>query len=183
MEEKTLKFHLGSLSQHYRNAFLQICVCENRIAAINDDGSVLVWEKEWKTLHFQKTDPEDKTFGENLSEDCHSTNDKVKESTNVNISVKSDLEQTEYEGMKKKDVENSSHDKVPDKLNEKQENTNKRIKLETFAEKADKCPVSDISCLEKTKINFSKVTVEDNSLLALDTGKEEHKNVSKVGII
>lgn len=156
----------GSQARGHIKSSWKVCVCENRIAAINDDGSVLVWEKELKTLHFQKRDPRDETIGERLSQDNQSTNDKVKESTNVYNNSNYELEQTKYEDTKRKCVKNNCHDKVPYKLNEEQENMNKRLKLETFPEKQD---ISNNLYPEKRKIDFAKVAVEDNSLLALDT--------------
>uniref|UniRef100_A0A0P4VZK8 Uncharacterized protein n=1 Tax=Scylla olivacea TaxID=85551 RepID=A0A0P4VZK8_SCYOL len=158
----------GSQARGVIKSSWKVCVCENRIAAINDDGSVLVWEKQWKTLHFQKRDPDSETLGKNLSQDIDSTNYKGKESTNIDTSMKFHLEQREYESTKRKDLENTSHDTVPYNHITETQTMNKRCKLETFTKK-DEWQVSNLSCPATTKITFAKVAVEDNSLLAVDT--------------
>ncbi|MPC55735.1 RCC1 domain-containing protein 1 [Portunus trituberculatus] len=53
----------GSRARGVIKSSWKVCVCENRIAAINDDGSVLVWENQWRTLHFQKRDTGSETLG------------------------------------------------------------------------------------------------------------------------
>ena len=151
--------------------FFQVFVCGNRFATINDVGSVLLWNNErWRTLHFQKREP-DENIQDNIQENTQDNlniNDEVKESTNIFM-------KSEYENTIKKDIENSSHDKVPDEeIFERQENMmNKRQKVEIITKKEDNWPVSDLSSRpEKRKIRFDKIAVEDNALLALDTGKK-----------
>lgn len=143
---------------------LQVCACENCLAAINDDGSVLLWKNEWRTLHFQKDHlserPERNFAGNNA-------NYKEKKNTSLDI-VKPELNEVVCENKRSAKEEISSSVEMSNKVEFKsQEIGNKRLKVEVITEKKDK----DKSDSETIKVSFSKVAVEDNLLLALDTSK------------
>lgn len=142
----------------------KIYACENRLAAISDNGSVLVWRKEWRTLHFQKLHL-GRRLDENKLEDENHTNDKEKKSTDSDI-LEPKLSEVVYENTKcTKEQINSCNEVCRKEKCKDQEGANKKLKVEHSAEGKDKA-----SCdIENTEIRFSKVAIEDNLLLALDT--------------
>lgn len=147
--------------------FLQVSVCENRLAAISDSGSVLVWRKEWRTLHFQKEHLDGRLDESTMKDERHKT-DKEKTSTDLDI-MEPKLSEVAYENTKCTNEQiNSCYEIYSNEKCRDQEGMNKRLKVEHSAEKKDK-PCDK----ESTEISFSKVAIEDNLLLALDTGKQQ----------
>lgn len=150
---------------------MQVFVCENCLAAINDDGSVLVWKKEWRTLHFQKELSSGRVHESLLNE--NNAGDKEKKSKHSDL-MKPRLNEVVYENTKCTREQIESCFELSTEVKCKgQEGMNKKLKVENFGEqKGAAC--DDI---KTTKINFSKVAVEDNLLLALDTGKRQHWSI------
>lgn len=148
---------------------MQVCACENRLAAISDSGSVLVWRKEWRTIHFQKEHSSGR-LGKRLLEDENNTNDREKKSIDSDI-TEPDLNEVVYGNTQCTKEQINSHIEVPSKVKcSDQEGMNKKLKVEHLAEKKDEDPCN----AEATESSFTKVAIEDNLLLALDTGEGQH---------
>lgn len=147
---------------------LQVFVCENRLATINDNGSVLVWEKKWRTLCFQKGYSGEKLYENVSSED--SASDKGKKSKKSDF-MEPELSEVLYENTKCTKEQISSCTEISGKEKCKdQEGMNKKLKVEHFVEKKDEVS----SDTENLEISIAKVAIEDTLLLALDTGKGQH---------